>query len=99
VELILFSHIVFKRLTIEANVLVNLLEFVGREVIVHCRRWSGRPGSIFDGLLAPKSWALDLVKRPPLIAQKQFSLHDYMNTLYHTLELLRAHDLNVSRTS
>lgn len=91
------SHVVFKPLTIEANVLIHILEFIGREVIVQFRRWSRGPEGVFDGLLVPQSWALDLVKRAPLLPQRGFVMHDYMNTLYKTLEQLRAYEPNVSR--
>ncbi|KAB5592704.1 TPR and ankyrin repeat-containing protein 1 [Ceratobasidium theobromae] len=93
------NHVVLKRLTIEANVLVHLLEFIGREVIVHFRRWAKGIEGVFDGLLLPQSWALDLVRRPPLMPQRGFVMHDYMNTLYGTLKHLRAHDPNSSQAT
>ncbi|CAE6385928.1 unnamed protein product [Rhizoctonia solani] len=83
-------HIVFKSLAIEANVLVNFLEFVGREIIVFCRL--SQKGGVFHNILLPRSWASDLVKRTPLPLQQGISLREYMATLYRTLELLRVHE-------
>ncbi|CUA74878.1 TPR and ankyrin repeat-containing protein 1 [Rhizoctonia solani] len=56
-------HVVFKSLTIEANVLVNILEFVGREIIVQWRlyRRNNNGVLVFDQLLMPRSWAFDMV--------------------------------------
>ncbi|CAE7158208.1 unnamed protein product [Rhizoctonia solani] len=93
-------HVVVNKLTIEANVLVNLLEFIGREIIVHHRtRYRGKYG-VFDGLVVPQSWGLDMAKRPPLIAQAGVELPElveYLSTLYKTLENLRNFDSQSSR--
>lgn len=87
-----FSHVAFRQpeLAIEANLLIHILEFTGREVIVHCRRSKGAEG-IFNGLLVPQSWALDVLSRAPLLPQKGFVLLDFIDTLYRTLERLRVH--------
>ncbi|CAE6439987.1 unnamed protein product [Rhizoctonia solani] len=75
------QHIVGNNLIVEINLLVNLLEFVGREIIVqHRMRNRGRCG-LFDGLVVPHSWALDLIKRPPLIAQTSLWLKNLMEYL------------------
>ncbi|QRW20980.1 GNAT family acetyltransferase [Rhizoctonia solani] len=86
-------HIVWKSLAIEANLLVNILEFIGREIIVHWRFFQKGHDGVFDQLLLPRSWAFDLVRRPPLPLQKGIALHDYLNTLYKTLELLHSHEV------
>ncbi|KAL5633836.1 hypothetical protein ACGC1H_005876 [Rhizoctonia solani] len=85
-------HVVFKDLAIEANTLIYLLEFLGREIIVQCRRWFKGKDGIFDGLLVPRSWALDLLKRAPLILQKGIVMLEYLGTLYRTLEILRGYN-------
>ncbi|GAB1522834.1 hypothetical protein RhiTH_005958 [Rhizoctonia solani] len=86
-------HIVWKSLAIEANLLVNILEFIGREIIVHWRFFQKGHDGVFDQLLLPRSWAFDLVRRPPLPLQQGIALHDYLNTLYKTLELLHSHEV------
>lgn len=91
-------HVITKKLAIEANVLVHLLEFVGREVIVHGRRISRGSDGIYDGLLIPWSWARDLVNRTPLFPQKSFALRSYLDTLYTTLEVLQSYESGASRT-
>ncbi|KAJ1305435.1 hypothetical protein OPQ81_000445 [Rhizoctonia solani] len=85
-------HIVFKSLSIEANVLVTMLEFIGREIIVHWRLHQKGSEGVFHELLLPRSWAFDLVKRPPLPAQRGIPLRDYLNILYKSLEFIRAHE-------
>ncbi|KAL5633867.1 hypothetical protein ACGC1H_005902 [Rhizoctonia solani] len=89
-------HIVFKSLAIEANVLVNLLEFVGREIIVQWRMYQSGDDDVFDKLMVPRSWAYDLVKHAPLPIQQGISLGDYLAILYKVLELLRSHDTGSS---
>ncbi|CAE6480843.1 unnamed protein product [Rhizoctonia solani] len=89
-------HVVFKSLAIEANVLVNILEFIGREIIIQLRWHLRGADGIFDRLLVPRSWAFDLIKRPPLPLQKGIPMGHYMLTLYKTLEILRGHDPNSS---
>ncbi|QRV93432.1 UvrD-like helicase carboxy-terminal domain protein [Ceratobasidium sp. AG-Ba] len=85
-------HIVFKPLFIEANVLVHLLEAVGREMIVQVRRWnSGVPG-IFDGLFLPQSWALDIVKHPLRSPQTDCELKVFFDVLYKSLEYMRTYE-------
>ncbi|KAF8686413.1 UvrD-like helicase C-terminal domain [Rhizoctonia solani] len=76
------SHIVFKSLTIEANVLINILEFVGREIIVQGRiQQKGNQGElVFDQLLVPQSWAFDMAKRRPLPLQKGILLGAFLNS-------------------
>ncbi|KAJ1305473.1 hypothetical protein OPQ81_000480 [Rhizoctonia solani] len=83
------KHVLLKGLAVEANSFVHLLEFVGREIIVQYRRWFKGNDGIFDHLLVPRSWALDLVKRAPLINQKGIQLMEYLGILYRTLEILR----------
>lgn len=82
---------------IEANVLVHLLESIGREFIVQARRWSptGLLG-VFDGLLLPQSWALDIVRRPPPSVQRELPLQVFINSLYKMLEYLRMYELGNS---
>lgn len=94
--LVPLSHVVTNHLPIEANVLVHFLEFIGREIIVQCRWWSLGPEGVFDGLLVPRSWALDLAKRALPPPQMGFAIDAYMDSLYKMLELLRAHQGNTS---
>ncbi|CAE6489248.1 unnamed protein product [Rhizoctonia solani] len=92
------QHIVANNLIVEINLLVNLLEFVGREIIVqHRMRNRGRCG-VFNDSVVPHSWALDLIKRPPLIAQTNLwlkNLMEYLGTLYNILESLREYNLGL----
>ncbi|KAG8751398.1 hypothetical protein FRC11_009438, partial [Ceratobasidium sp. 423] len=85
-------HIVFQSLAIEANVLVNMLEFIGRELIVQWRYYQKGGDGVFDELLFPRSWAFDLVKRPPLPPQQGIPLRNYITVLYKTLELLDGYE-------
>ncbi|KAH7337929.1 hypothetical protein B0J17DRAFT_405385 [Rhizoctonia solani] len=92
-------HVIMNGLTIEVNVLVHLLEFMGREIIVQHRTCNRGKYGVFDGLVVPQSWALDIAKRPPLIVQTGFGLPElmeYLSTLYKTLENLREYGLKAS---
>ncbi|KAH7337927.1 hypothetical protein B0J17DRAFT_706405 [Rhizoctonia solani] len=92
-------HVTMDGLTIEVNVLVHLLEFLGREIIVQHRTCNRGKYGVFDGLVVPQSWALDIAKRPPLIVQTGFGfpeLMEYLSTLYKTLENLREYGLKAS---
>ncbi|KDN37508.1 hypothetical protein RSAG8_10107, partial [Rhizoctonia solani AG-8 WAC10335] len=85
-------HVVLNNLAIEANLLVHLLEFIGREIIVHQRTRLRGISGVFDDLVVPQSWALDLVKRAPMVTQRGVELKelmDYLGTLYRALEILR----------
>ncbi|KAG9081885.1 hypothetical protein FRC06_005350 [Ceratobasidium sp. 370] len=85
-------HVIFKRITIEANVLVHLFESIARDMIVQARRWqSGVPG-VFNGLLLPQSWALDIVKHPPQAHQQGWSLDIFLESLYKALEYMRTYE-------
>jgi hypothetical protein len=77
---------------IEANVLIHLLESIGREMIVQARRWPSGVSGVFDGLLLPQSWVLDIVKHPPQAVQHGWSLQPFFDTLYRTLEYLRTYE-------
>ncbi|KAG9124529.1 hypothetical protein FRC07_011290, partial [Ceratobasidium sp. 392] len=81
-------HIMFKPLTIEVNVLVNLFETITRGVIVQSR-WQtyGRRG-VFNGLLLPQSWALDIVTHLPKVNQQGWALQDLLEALYKALEYM-----------
>ncbi|KAG8731126.1 hypothetical protein FRC11_005047, partial [Ceratobasidium sp. 423] len=89
-------HIVYQPLTIEANVLVNILEFIGREIIVQWRLDRRGDDGVFDQLLVPRSWAFEMVKRPPLPPQQGIPRQDFMDTLYQTLELLYQYEAGSS---
>ncbi|KAH7337987.1 hypothetical protein B0J17DRAFT_706450 [Rhizoctonia solani] len=84
-------HIVFKSLSIEANVLVNLVEFIGREIIANWKLYQKGVDGVFHELILPRSWAFDLVKCAPLPMQQGIPLRDYMTILYKILELLRGY--------
>ncbi|KAG8770099.1 hypothetical protein FRC12_004522 [Ceratobasidium sp. 428] len=89
-------HIVFRPLMIESNVLVHLFESIGRDVVLHARRWKhGIPG-IFNGLLLPQSWALDIVNHPPQAVQRGWSIDVFFQSLYKTLEYMQTYDSNTS---
>ncbi|KAG8710822.1 hypothetical protein FRC09_020922 [Ceratobasidium sp. 395] len=84
-------HVVFKELMIEANVLIHLFESIGREMVVQGRRWkSGIPG-IYNGLLFPQSWALDIVQHPPQAYQQGWTIEVFLESLYKTLEYMRVY--------
>ncbi|CAE6411540.1 unnamed protein product [Rhizoctonia solani] len=85
-------HIVHKPLAIETNVFVNILEFIGREIIMQWRlHQKGNAGElVFDKLLVPRSWAFKMIERSPLPQQKGILLRDFFNVLYRALELLRS---------
>ncbi|KDN38026.1 hypothetical protein RSAG8_09799, partial [Rhizoctonia solani AG-8 WAC10335] len=88
------QHILFKSLAIEANVLVNIVELIGRETIVQWRIYQRGKNSelVFDQLLVPWSWAFDMVKRPPLPQQNGIVLRDFMVALSKALELLHDYE-------
>ncbi|KAG9101942.1 hypothetical protein FS749_001473 [Ceratobasidium sp. UAMH 11750] len=85
-------HVVFKPVMIEANVLVHLFESIARDVIVQARRWQSDIAGVFNGLLLPQSWALDIVKHPPQAYQQGWSLEVFLESLYKTLEYLRTYE-------
>ncbi|CAE6476647.1 unnamed protein product, partial [Rhizoctonia solani] len=90
------QQVVLGGLNIEANLLVHLLEFVGREVIVQNRLWSRGTYGVFDDLLVPQSWALELVKRAPLHIQNGTGMMEFLGILYKTMQNLREHNVKPS---
>ncbi|CAE6446845.1 unnamed protein product [Rhizoctonia solani] len=86
------SHIVFKSLAIEANALVNMFEFIGREMIVQWRMYQRGCEGVFDQLMVPRSWAIDLLSRPPLPRQQGISSQGFFAALYKALEILRCYE-------
>ncbi|QRV93433.1 UvrD-like helicase carboxy-terminal domain protein [Ceratobasidium sp. AG-Ba] len=84
-------HIIFQGLSIEANVLVHLLESIGRNIIIHARRWRSGLLEVFNGLLLPRSWVLDTVTHLPENFQYGWSLDAFFETLYKIIERLRLH--------
>ncbi|EUC54063.1 hypothetical protein RSOL_028830 [Rhizoctonia solani AG-3 Rhs1AP] len=82
-------HIIFEPLAVEANVLVNVLEFVGREIILQWRIHQSGSDGVFDKLMVPRSWAVDLIKSSPLPAQQGIHLRDFFDVLYKVLEGFR----------
>ncbi|KAG9122802.1 hypothetical protein FRC07_000653, partial [Ceratobasidium sp. 392] len=85
-------RVLFRPLMIEVNVLVYLLESIGRELIVQTRRWTCGISRVFDGLVLPQSWALDIVQHPPQAQQQGWSYEMFFETLYKTLEYLRTYE-------
>ncbi|KAG8744274.1 hypothetical protein FRC10_010437 [Ceratobasidium sp. 414] len=85
-------RILFRPLMIEANVLVHLLESIGRELIVQTRRWTLGILGVFNGLVLPQSWALDIVQHPPQAKQQGWSFELFLDSLYKTLEYLRTYE-------
>lgn len=98
-----FRSIVTRQLPIEINVFVHLLESIGREVIMQARAWSIGGNAVthqpeawtlakakaLDGLFLPRSWALDIVQRPPQKVQLEWSTQSFYDVLYQLLVSLR----------
>ncbi|KAF8594569.1 hypothetical protein BDV93DRAFT_549191 [Ceratobasidium sp. AG-I] len=97
------QFIITKSLAIEINVLVQLLESIGREVIMQARTWyfggpairnqpekliSARSRAL-DGVLLPRSWALDIVQRPLAMVQVGWETQAYIDVLLQLLVALR----------
>jgi hypothetical protein len=71
--------------------LVHLLESIGREMIVQAR-WPLDISGVFNGLLLPQSWALDIVNHPPQVRQRGWYFQPFLETLYKALEYLRTYE-------
>ncbi|KAG8767769.1 hypothetical protein FRC12_006059 [Ceratobasidium sp. 428] len=89
-------HVVFRPLTIEANVLIHLFESIGRDAIIQARSWKSGIIGIFNGLLLPQSWALDMVDHPPPAPQSGWSIGPFFESLYKTLEYMQTYNPNTS---
>ncbi|KAG8719695.1 hypothetical protein FRC08_002227 [Ceratobasidium sp. 394] len=85
-------RVLFRPLMIEINVLVHLLESIGRELIVQTRIWTLTMSGVFNGVILPQSWALDIVQHAPQVRQQGWSCDLFMDCLYKTLEYLRAYE-------
>ncbi|QRW07577.1 P-loop nucleoside triphosphate hydrolase [Ceratobasidium sp. AG-Ba] len=86
-------HVLHKPLVVEISALVHLLESIGREIIIQARRqFVNNITAIFDGLLLPQSWALDIVKHPPRTVQQDWLVQPFFEGLYKTLEYLRIYE-------
>ncbi|QRW07579.1 P-loop nucleoside triphosphate hydrolase [Ceratobasidium sp. AG-Ba] len=97
-RVILAVHrVIFKPLPIEANILVNVLESIGRELIVQLRMRS-MGASVFNGLLFPQSWALDLVSRHPRPRQDTSQMWSFFNILYRSLDYIRIYEYGTGNT-
>lgn len=99
-------------MVVEVNVLIHLLESIGREIIMQARAWeiggdaiirqpqqwvSARAQAL-DGLFLPRSWALDIVQRPPTKVQLGWETKAFVETLYQLLVSLRFDYPDQSRT-
>ena len=109
----MFCHrfIISKSLAIEINVLVQLLESIGREIIMQARTWSfGGPAIIhqseklisasaraLDGMFLPRSWALDIVQRPLAKVQVGWGTQSFIDILLQLLAALRHDNPDQSR--
>ncbi|KAG8767767.1 hypothetical protein FRC12_006057 [Ceratobasidium sp. 428] len=77
---------------IEANVLVNLFESIAREVIFQERRSRLGRSAVFDGLLLPQSWALDIVRHSPQVDQQGWSPSHFLNALCQALKDMHSYE-------
>ncbi|KAH7337934.1 hypothetical protein B0J17DRAFT_405653 [Rhizoctonia solani] len=100
-------HIVDRSLSVEINVLIHLLESIGRDIIMQARAflfahppgshqtqegWASARTKALDGLLVPRSWAVEIIRRPPKRPQAGWDILPYLNTLYEVLRLLKFED-------
>ncbi|KAG8732236.1 hypothetical protein FRC11_014976 [Ceratobasidium sp. 423] len=103
--LVAIQHIVSHSLNIEFNVLIHLLESIGRDIIIHGRalslyptntagatpsqNWADMREKALDGLLVPRSWALDIIQKPAKQAQAGWEVLPFLDVLYDVLRLLK----------
>ncbi|CAE6534820.1 unnamed protein product [Rhizoctonia solani] len=103
--LVAIQHIVTRSLNIELNVLIHLLESIGRDIIIHGRalslyptntshatpsqNWVDMREKALDGLLVPRSWALDIIQKPAKQAQTGWDVLPFLDVLYEVLRLLK----------
>ncbi|QRV93436.1 TPR and ankyrin repeat-containing protein 1 [Ceratobasidium sp. AG-Ba] len=83
--------VIFKPLVIEANVLTNLIESIGRELIVQSRI-SNPDVTVFNDLVFPQSWVLDIVSRIPRPRQDIPQMQLFLDVLYKALENISVHE-------
>lgn len=98
-------------MSVEVNVFIHLLESIGRDILIQARattfaggsdirqpqEWAAARAKAIDGLIVPRSWALDVVQRPPKHAQVGWALLPYLDMLYEVLSLLKFDDPNRTR--
>ncbi|CAE7089127.1 unnamed protein product [Rhizoctonia solani] len=105
--LVAIRHIVNHSLKIELNVLIHFLESIGRDIIIHGRAlalyrvdisdpnqpqaWVDMRTKALDGLLVPRSWALDIIKSAKQ-AQTGWEVLPFLDVLYEVLRLLKFED-------
>ncbi|CAE6474691.1 unnamed protein product [Rhizoctonia solani] len=103
--LVAIQHIVTRSLNIELNVLVHLLESIGRDIIMHGRAhslyqidmsapnrsqaWADMREKALDGLLVPRSWALDIIQKPAKKVQNGWEVLPFLEVLYEVLRRLK----------
>ncbi|CAE6419472.1 unnamed protein product, partial [Rhizoctonia solani] len=103
--LVAIKHIVTRSLNIELNVLVHLLESIGRDIIMHGRAhslyqidmsapnrsqaWADMREKALDGLLVPRSWALDIIQKPAKKVQNGWEVLPFLDVLYEVLRRLK----------
>ncbi|KAG8710824.1 hypothetical protein FRC09_020924 [Ceratobasidium sp. 395] len=87
-------HIVFQPLMIEAGVLINLFESIGKVIIIQSRwkRYGGH--GLLGELLLPQSWVLDIVNHGPQAVQGGWNLDVFFESLYKTMEYMRTYELD-----
>ncbi|CAE6535633.1 unnamed protein product [Rhizoctonia solani] len=106
--LVAIRHIISHSLSIEVNVLIHLLESIGRDIIIHGRAhslypidaaapnrsqaWADMREKALDGLLIPRSWALDIVQKPAKQVQNGWEVLPFLDVLYDVLRLLKFED-------
>ncbi|KAG9124527.1 hypothetical protein FRC07_011288 [Ceratobasidium sp. 392] len=84
-------HVVSGSLVVDENVLVHLFESIGRRIIVQARMRKYDIPGIFNGLLLPRSWALDIFHEPAQPCQRE-PLDMFLDSLYKTLEYMRIYE-------
>ncbi|KDN37502.1 hypothetical protein RSAG8_10101, partial [Rhizoctonia solani AG-8 WAC10335] len=103
--LVAVRHIINRSLNIELNVLIHLLESIGRDIIIHGRAlalyptdisgpdrsqvWADMRDKALDGLVVPRSWALDIVQKRAKQAQMGWEVLPFLDVLYEVLRRLK----------
>ncbi|CAE6379695.1 unnamed protein product, partial [Rhizoctonia solani] len=106
--LVAIRHIITRSLSIELNILIHLLESIGRDIIMHGRAhslyqmdmsapnrsqaWADMREKALDGLLVPRSWALDIIQKPAKQVQNGWEVLPFLDALYDVLRLLKFED-------
>ncbi|EUC53945.1 P-loop nucleoside triphosphate hydrolase, putative, partial [Rhizoctonia solani AG-3 Rhs1AP] len=81
--LVAIKHIVTRSLNIELNVLIDM------SAPNRSQAWADMREKALDGLLVPRSWALDIIQKPAKKVQNGWEVLPFLDVLYEVLRRLK----------